>query len=289
MDQSQLYELYDVDPGPIVEFLEHLRAVYRLPRPGSFLDMGCGPGRLLSPMAAAEWNVVGYEPDPDYARRAAETIRDLPGARFRQAGFLQLDEVAAFDLIAAVNAPYSYLLTPDQRREAVKRCARALRPGGVMFLEFSDFDWILKHYREPPQTEMQLDGTVVTRSPRHDIDHHQGTFTHRDVFTWRDSSGAEQRGDQDASDGHGLLSGASRFPPQSRVRGGPHLQQLRRPRPQRVDRKKGARVSTGTRIARGRFLTRNCCCAGSRGGLVSELFGLVSSARRGSLRCGLHK
>lgn len=192
MDQSQLYELYDREPGPIVAFLEYLRALYDLPRPGTILDMGCGPGRLLAPLTAASWAVVGYEPDPDYAAAARKTLSGLRDGRFRQAGFLELDEIEAFDLIAAVNGPYYYLITPRERREALERCATALRPGGLLFLEFSNFYWILKNYREPPAVELDLEGTKVRRVAHHAIDYHRGTLSHTDRFTWRDHSDAEQ-------------------------------------------------------------------------------------------------
>ncbi len=192
MDQSQLYALYDTDPTPIVEFLERIRTRYGLPRPGTALDMGCGPGRLLAPLAAADWTVVGYEPDPDYTRAAQEVLRQLPGGRFHQAGFLDLVEENAFDLIVAVNGPYSYLQEPRDRREALQRCARALRPGGVLFLEFSNFYWILKNYREPPPAEVDIDGILVRRMAHHEIDYHRGAFIHHDRFAWRDEAGDEQ-------------------------------------------------------------------------------------------------
>ena len=70
MNQDQLYALYDSDPEPIVEFFDYLRDLYELPRPGTLLDMGCGPGRLLGPLSQTGWIVTGYEPDPDYAPSA---------------------------------------------------------------------------------------------------------------------------------------------------------------------------------------------------------------------------
>jgi SAM-dependent methyltransferase len=192
MDQSQLYSFYDREPGPIVAFIEYLRDLYRLPRPGVVLDMGCGPGRLLKPLASSNWTVVGYEPDPDYAGSAHAILSATPNGRFRQAGFLDLNETQAFDLIAAVNGPYYYLLEPGQRRAALERCARALKPGGVLFLEFSNFPWILKNYREPPTAEVTIGGVRVTRHARHDIDYHRGTFFHHDRFVWSDDSGNER-------------------------------------------------------------------------------------------------
>jgi SAM-dependent methyltransferase len=189
VDQSQLYAIYDRDPAPIVNFFDYLRSLYGLPRPGAALDMGCGPGRLLAPMDAAGWVVTGFEPDPDYAAQAELRVRELGRGSVRRAGFLDLNDRGAFDLIAAVNGPYCYLLDPTSRRDALVRCARALRPGGVLFLEFSNFDWILQNYREPPSLSVQVGTTTVTRTARHEIDRQRGSFKHHDRFTWIDQGG----------------------------------------------------------------------------------------------------
>ena len=191
MDQSQLYTFYDRAPEPIVEFIEYLRESYGLPRPGRVLDMGCGPGRLLEPLAASDWMVTGYEPDPEYAAAARRVVAPMTGHAFREAGFLDLDDRSTFDLIVAVNDPYLYLREPRSRREALRRCCEALRPGGVLFLEQANFPWILKNYREPAAIEFDVDGSPVTRIAAHEIDYHRGAFTHHDVFTWVDSSGSE--------------------------------------------------------------------------------------------------
>ena len=86
--------------------------------------------------------MTGYEPDAPAAR---EALRDVPEAEFSQGGLGGLEERAAYDFIAAVNGPYYYLLEPATRRDALQRCARALRPGGVLFLDLSNFLWILKN------------------------------------------------------------------------------------------------------------------------------------------------
>ena len=66
MDQSRLYSFYEQDPAVVVGFVDYLRESYGLPRPGAVLDIGCGPGRMLVPLAQSGWVVTGYEPDPDY-------------------------------------------------------------------------------------------------------------------------------------------------------------------------------------------------------------------------------
>lgn len=193
MNQAQLYAVYDSDPRPVVEFLRYLLAGPG--GPGSsprVLDVGCGPGRLLAPLAQLGWRVTGLEPDPDYARTASRAAASLDGVEVRRGGFGEVSGEAEYDLIAAVNGPYSYLLSREARRDAVARCARALRPGGVLFLHFSNFWWILKHYREPPERTVEIDGIVVTRTARHEIDYHAGRFTHVDTFRWTDAEGIER-------------------------------------------------------------------------------------------------
>ena len=192
MNQAQLYSLYETDPDPVVAFLRHLTRSYGLPDTPRVLDVGCGPGRLLAPLAALGWRVTGLEPDPDYAAAAAAKARALEGVDVCRGGFGDVDADAVYDLVAAVNGPYSYLLSLAARRDAIRRCAGALAPGGVLFLHFSNFWWILKHYREPPEQEMELGGIAVTRTPRHEIDYHAGRFTHVDTFRWTDPDGTPQ-------------------------------------------------------------------------------------------------
>lgn len=49
-------------------------------------------------------------------------------------------------------------------------------------LDGPNFAWILDHYREPSPSEALIDGTLVRRIPRHDIDRLGGTWTHTDTF-----------------------------------------------------------------------------------------------------------
>ena len=95
-----------------------------------------------------------------------------------------MNEESEFDFVALINGPLCYLLDPGARREALDRCRRALRPGGVLFLDLSNFPWVLKNYREPPVLELEVNGTKVIRTARHEIDYHRGHFTHHDHFEW---------------------------------------------------------------------------------------------------------
>jgi len=61
-----------------------------------------------------------------------------------------------------------------------------------LFLDLSNFLWILKNYREPPSMRLSFDGTEVTRFAKHEFDYHLGIMTQEGRFVWTDTSGEER-------------------------------------------------------------------------------------------------
>lgn len=182
LSESDLYDFYDGDPTPIVEFIEWLTASYGIAGNVSALDIGCGPGRLLLPLAALGWKVAGMEPHEDYAAAASRLVDRHDEVEVRTGGFGYITADREFDLIAAVNDPFAYLLTQAERTDALTRCFTALRPGGVLFIDIPNFLWILKNYRVPHPLTAEIDGQSVTRRARHEFDFHDAIWTHEDEF-----------------------------------------------------------------------------------------------------------
>ena len=172
--------------GPPVE-VPFLQRLVRSLNPGDevrVLDLGCGTGRLLQPLAAMGWRVVGMDPQVEnlhesrrIAAHTAGGVEVVPG------GFGDLAAVEAFDVVLSVGGPWWYLLNPTERADALSRVRRALRPGGVVVLEGANFEWILDHYQEPEPSEANVGGTPVRRVPRHDIDQARAVWTHTDSFS----------------------------------------------------------------------------------------------------------
>lgn len=186
MDLAELYELFDSDPAPVVAFLRWLVETHELPGPPTVLDVGCGPGRLLAVFADLGWPVHGLEPNAAYFARASQRASSWPGVVVRRGGFGDIDAMDVFDLVVAMNGPFSYLLTPLAREDAARRAFAALRPGGLLVLGLANFPWILKHYRKPPKESRTLGTVTVTRAARYDLDFHDLTWIHTDHYVVRE-------------------------------------------------------------------------------------------------------
>lgn len=182
LSPSQLYTAFDSDPAPVVGFLRWLAASAGLPQLLRVLDVGCGPGRLLAPLASLRWQVVGMEPEPEFREHAVRAAAELPNARVLPGGFAEIEQVESFDLAVGINSSAAHLLSPGERAGAVLRIFRALAPGGVVLLDLPNFLWILHHYRAPAEQRALVKGMEVTLRRSHEVDVHAATFTTRDEF-----------------------------------------------------------------------------------------------------------
>jgi hypothetical protein len=127
--------------------------------------------------------VVGYEPNADYFAAAQQVAAQSHLITVNQGGFAQIDAAPTYDLIAAINNPFAYLLTPTNRADALQRMFCALKPGGVLFLDLFNFLWKLRFYRPPQDAVLVTEsGDTLRRVIRYDIDWHDSTVTHTDTF-----------------------------------------------------------------------------------------------------------
>lgn len=109
----------------------------RCPRPvRDILDLGCGQGRFLVPLARAGYRVTGLDNSPDMLAACRRRLdqRDL-AARLVQADFTTLDVEGNHDALLCLDAAISYVLDADQIVETLARFRRALRPQGMLILD----------------------------------------------------------------------------------------------------------------------------------------------------------
>lgn len=180
--QADLYTEFDTDPTNITAFIWWLTKKSGLSRNLRVLDMGCGPGRMLMEYARLGWHVTGMEPDPDFYASAKQAAAHHPSITVKHGSFEDLIEEHAYDLITAINDPFAYVLDIPKRREALGRVYRALKPGGLMFLEVKNFLYKL-FYDQPIKEEFgKIDHRRIAHVMQQEIDFHNARWICRDEY-----------------------------------------------------------------------------------------------------------
>lgn len=121
--------------------LEHCRT------PGFFLDMGCGTGRLLIPLARMGWQAVGVDLSAEMLAVAHARLREA-GVRagLLRANLAELSTIAdgSFDHAACLFSTLGMVVGRDARRQVVEHAFRILRPGGRFILHVHNRWWHLR-------------------------------------------------------------------------------------------------------------------------------------------------
>jgi ubiquinone/menaquinone biosynthesis C-methylase UbiE len=129
------YQHVDADLHMITSFAE---------RCGSpVLELGCGTGRVLLPLAQAGFRVTGIDVSPamlDEARRkaAAAGVEDRVTLVEQDMRGLAIDE--RFHLAFAVINSFAHLLTLDEQLDCLVRVHEHLHPGGLVVLDLLNPD-----------------------------------------------------------------------------------------------------------------------------------------------------
>ncbi|MBN1658896.1 MAG: class I SAM-dependent methyltransferase [Anaerolineae bacterium] len=129
------FEGIDMDLLPIEQFAR---------RAGSpILELACGTGRVLLPLARAGFEIVGVDLSPamlEIARRkvAHEGLQERVTLVQQDMRVLALDR--QFNMVLVAVNSFSHLLTLDDQLATLSRVREHLRPGGLLFLDLFNPD-----------------------------------------------------------------------------------------------------------------------------------------------------
>ena len=108
------------------------------------LELGCGTGRVLAPLAAAGHRITGVDLSPALLARAAARLQDP--ALLRNVQLVEAD-LRTFDLprqdfafAFCVSNTLMHLTTADDQLAALRNAARHLRPGGRLLIDLFNPD-----------------------------------------------------------------------------------------------------------------------------------------------------
>jgi SAM-dependent methyltransferase len=135
-DRDEIAALYDAVPfaADIPFYLGLAAGAARV------LELGCGTGRLLLPLAEAGPRVVGVDASRAMLARARQRLADAPRelkerVELREGNMCDLELAGRFDLVVVATKTFFYLMTPSDQRRMLSAVARLLEAGGIVALD----------------------------------------------------------------------------------------------------------------------------------------------------------
>jgi len=133
---------------------------------GRVLELGCGTGRLLMPLARSATRVVGIDRSVAMLARGSRRLRKLPPRR--RPGLIHGDiralplPNAAFALVVAPYGMLQSLTTDEDLSAALTEAARVLAPGGTLGIDLVPDLPAWATYRRQVRLRGRLHGAAVT-------------------------------------------------------------------------------------------------------------------------------
>lgn len=116
----------------------------RLPRRGRLLDLCCGQGRHAVPLARAGYRVTGLDLSAYMLERAQEAAAEAEvKAEWVQGDMRHLPWRERFDACINLFTSFGYFDDEEDNQQVLVQAYRALKPGGVLFLDTSNRDYYL--------------------------------------------------------------------------------------------------------------------------------------------------
>ena len=112
--------------------------------PQNILEVACGGGRMSVPLAEAGHRVTGFDADPFMLLHGYRKAKHLPNLRMFEMNILDPDWGTGYDVVIAsgnvlINLEYlpGAVTYRQAQRTLIQSAAKALRPGGHLYLDFS--------------------------------------------------------------------------------------------------------------------------------------------------------
>ncbi len=129
---------------------------------GPVLELGCGTGRALRPIARAGIAVHGIDGSPDMLGRLREALASEPASvrdrvALTEADIRNADIGARFALVISVGNVLHSFLERSEQRGFLRTARRHLQPGGSLVFDVFQPDY--RRLLEPPEFTIDMDNT----------------------------------------------------------------------------------------------------------------------------------
>lgn len=168
--------LYDVEPhvAEIYDQIETYTADVELIQrliggrgPWRILELFCGTGRILIPLASDGHELVGLDGAQGMLDRARAKVANLPNTVQRRIILSKADVTVAewprgFDLVVLGGNCFYELATPQEQEGCIASAAASLKSGGYVYVDNNHMEGDLdESWREPGVSQRGLNGTCA--------------------------------------------------------------------------------------------------------------------------------
>ena len=179
VDHAELYGevLESLKPRAAADVrgLRRLLAREGVPPRGRLLDIACGIGRHVVPLASAGYEVVGSDFSPAYVARAREYAarRGLGEDRLRciVSDYRKIDRTLTLARERPFDVAFALFTSLGHYGEAgdlavLRAVRKVVRPGGLFVLEMGSRDWVVAHFKPKGKLLAGPDSSLEIREER---------------------------------------------------------------------------------------------------------------------------
>ncbi|MFF5773404.1 class I SAM-dependent methyltransferase [Streptomyces californicus] len=143
-----------VDGSPLLDFPPGTRV----------LDLCCGPGLFVVPLAARGYEVTGVDLSPSMLERARAAC-DAAGAKARleRADMLTYREPEAFDVVLNVFTSFGYFEAAEDNLRVLRNARESLAPGGRLLVDVMGKEVLAGWIGRPKAVDLPNGSYVVQR------------------------------------------------------------------------------------------------------------------------------
>lgn len=135
------------------------------------LDLGCGVGKFLVPLASMKYEVTGVDISKAVLHECRIRLKkqNLNACLINQTAD-EIDFSSQFDAVICLDSVICYLKSPEKIIKALKNVRKALKPGGKFFIENRNLISDLDFYGEPNVETIQTETLKITYTGKNRYD-----------------------------------------------------------------------------------------------------------------------
>ena len=159
---AELYDQHETETDDVKFILSVIGA-----QPKKILEVGCGSGRILVPLAKAGHNVTGFDMDESMLERIPAKATGLNNIAWHEADALHDEWGAGFDVVVlAGNILFNIEIECETEYKKaqelfIQKAADALVPGGYVYIGYSPFAPNGRTLTRPAGQSCDDDGSIV--------------------------------------------------------------------------------------------------------------------------------